>query len=195
MPQQGRSAGLATPKIEQADADQPHGVGAEQPGPVQAAIAVQPQPTRPLAPLPPADATSLLDILHRANQVVNQRFASSSGVAGPTPRQLAVLASVAASDGLSQTEISDATGIDRATTAEIVGRLNRLGLIKRRRTRHDARTYAVSLTEKGQASFAEARALSARIEAELLTVLPAGDRSTLVALLNRLVTPRAATKP
>ncbi|MFM9940130.1 MAG: MarR family winged helix-turn-helix transcriptional regulator [Hyphomicrobiaceae bacterium] len=143
---------------------------------------------------PTGDGTTLIDVLHRANQVVNQRFASNIGESGPTPRQLAVLASVAASDGLSQTEISDATGIDRATTAEIVGRLTRLGLIKRRRTRHDARTYAVSLTEAGQTVFAGARATSARIESELLALLPPGDRVTLLALLNRLTAAGATTK-
>ena len=138
-------------------------------------------------------AIPLIDILHRANQIVNQRFASAIGETGPTPRQLSVLASIAASDGLSQTEISDATGIDRATTAEVVGRLTRLGLVKRRRTRHDARTYAVSLTDKGQEVFSISKGISAKIEADLLELLPEDDRATLTTLLGRLVT--AANQP
>lgn len=135
----------------------------------------------------PAQPTaSLIDLLHRVTQVATQRFATSVGDEGPTPRQLAVLGSIGASDGLSQTQISDATGIDRATTAEIVGRLNRMGLIKRRRTRHDARTYAVGLTEKGQLVLAETRATASRIENELLDQLPPDDRAQLMSLLARL---------
>lgn len=132
-------------------------------------------------------APSLIDVLHRANQLVNQRFMNSVGDDGPTPRQLAVLASVDASEGLSQTEISDATNIDRATTAEIVGRLTRMGLLKRRRTRQDARTYAVSLTDKGTEILAAARRTSAEIENELLADFGAVDRTKLMMLLGRLV--------
>ena len=140
------------------------------------------------APTPPSatPVTSLIDMLHRASQVVNQRYMHSIGEDGPTPRQLAVLTSVAASDGLSQTEISDATNIDRATTAEITGRLTRMGLLKRRRTRKDARTYAVSLTEKGTEVLENARQTSARIESELLDSLGPSDRTRLLQLLSRL---------
>lgn len=140
------------------------------------------------APTPPSatPVTSLIDMLHRASQVVNQRYMHSIGDDGPTPRQLAVLTSVAASDGLSQTEISDATNIDRATTAEITGRLTRMGLLKRRRTRKDARTYAVSLTERGTEVLENARQTSARIESELLDSLGPSDRTRLLQLLSRL---------
>lgn len=136
---------------------------------------------------PVQPAPSLIDLLHRANQAVNSRFTNSVGEDGPTPRQLAVLTSIAASDGLSQTDISDATGIDRATTAEIVGRLTRLGLVKRRRTRQDARTYAVSLTEKGQAVCDHANDVSARVESDLLNLLPMDERGVLIDVLGRLV--------
>ncbi len=134
-------------------------------------------------------------MLHRASQLVNQRYMHSIGDDGPTPRQLAVLASVAASDGLSQTEISDATNIDRATTAEITGRLTRMGLLKRRRTRKDARTYAVSLTEKGIEVLNNARQTSARIEGELLDTLGPADRTRLMQLLGRLASNGHGTAP
>jgi len=141
------------------------------------------------APAPPSatPVTSLIDMLHRASQLVNQRYMHSIGDDGPTPRQLAVLASVAAHDGLSQTEISDATNIDRATTAEVTGRLTRMGLLKRRRTRKDARTYAVSLTDKGVAVLNTARQTSASIETELLETLGPADRTRLLQLLGRLI--------
>lgn len=130
---------------------------------------------------------SLIDILHRANQLANHKFSSGVGQNAPTPRQLAVLGSVAASDGLSQTEISDATGIDRATTAEIVGRLTRMGLLRRRRTRRDARTYAVNITDEGRTALQQTAAVASEMEQALLAILSPTEQQQLIALLNRLV--------
>ena len=56
-----------------------------------------------------------------------------------TPRQLAVLVTVAQNEGLSQTGLVDRTGIDRSTLADIVRRMQRKGLLQRRRTKEDAR--------------------------------------------------------
>ena len=67
-----------------------------------------------------------------------------------TPRQLAVLVTVANNEGLSQTGLVDRTGIDRSTLADIVRRLQRKGLLQRRRTKEDARAYAVKLTDEGR---------------------------------------------
>lgn len=63
-----------------------------------------------------------------------------------TPRQLAVLISVAGHPGLNQTQLVKLTGTDRSTLADLVKRLQRKGLLQRRRTREDARAYSVKLT-------------------------------------------------
>jgi DNA-binding MarR family transcriptional regulator len=55
-----------------------------------------------------------------------------------TPRQVAVLTTVAENEGLSQTGIVDCTGIDRSTLADLVRRLKLKGLLERRRTKEDA---------------------------------------------------------
>jgi DNA-binding MarR family transcriptional regulator len=150
-------------------------------------IASDAAPSLSKAPVSLPGQPSLIDILHRANQLANQRFSSGVGNDAPTPRQLAVLGSVAASDGLSQTEISDATGIDRATTAEIVGRLTRMGLLRRRRTRRDARTYAVNITDEGRTALQQTTAVASEMEQALLAVLSPSEQQQLITLLNRLV--------
>jgi DNA-binding MarR family transcriptional regulator len=48
-------------------------------------------------------------------------------------------------EGLSQTGIVARTGIDRSTLADLVRRLQRKGLLQRRRTKDDARAYAVKM--------------------------------------------------
>ena len=79
------------------------------------------------------ELSSPLDLLHRASQVADKLFVSHVGAPGLTPRQFAVLKAVGDADGLSQTDIMMATGIDRSSTAELVGRLVTMGLLARRR--------------------------------------------------------------
>src|SRR5262245_19971210 len=86
---------------------------------------------------------SPVHLLHRASQAVDDVFAAGMQMSGLTPRQLAVLITVDRNEGVSQTGLVDRTGIDRSTMADIVMRLKRKGLIQRRRTKTDARTYAV----------------------------------------------------
>ena len=66
---------------------------------------------------------SPIHLLHRASQVVEEIFTAEIEIDRLTPRQLAVLMTVAQNEGLSQTGIVDRTGIDRSTLADIVRRL------------------------------------------------------------------------
>ena len=68
---------------------------------------------------------SSLHLLHRAGQRAGEVFAREMG-SDLTPRQYAVLASVAKSEGLSQTDLVAATGIDRSTLADVVRRAEAL---------------------------------------------------------------------
>jgi len=86
---------------------------------------------------------SVVDLLHRASQSADVTFARHAGERGLNARQYAVLRVVSKKEGLSQKAIVEATGIDRSTLAAMVQILVRRGLLQRRRTRHDARTYAV----------------------------------------------------
>ncbi len=94
-------------------------------------------------------ARSPVHLLHRVGQCAEELFQAEIGDADLTARQLAVLTAVAQEEGLSQTGIVERTGIDRSTLADIVPRLSKKGLLQRRRTREDARAYAVKLTDEG----------------------------------------------
>ena len=93
---------------------------------------------------------SAVHLLHRAGQCAEELFQAEIGEADLTARQLAVLNTVAENEGVSQTGIVERTGIDRSTLADIVRRLSKKGLLQRRRTKDDARTYAVKLTAEGE---------------------------------------------
>ena len=78
---------------------------------------------------------SLTHLLHRACQVADSVFNEEAGATGLTTRQFAVLVAVSSNRDISQTGLVQVTGIDRSTVAEIVKRLLRRGLIKRKRLR------------------------------------------------------------
>jgi hypothetical protein len=91
-------------------------------------------------------ARSPIHLLHRAHQAVGQIFTIGMQTNGLTARQLAVLVAVVENEGLSQTDLVERTGIDRSTVADIVKRLKGKGLLQRKRTKEDARAYAVKLS-------------------------------------------------
>ena len=93
---------------------------------------------------------SPIHLLHRASQRADGLFARQIRPSDLTPRQFVVLQAVAAKNGLSQTDIMAVTGIDRSSTAALVRTLVTKGLLKRRRTRRDARVYAVRITSSGR---------------------------------------------
>jgi DNA-binding MarR family transcriptional regulator len=104
-----------------------------------------------------------------------------------TPRQLAVLMTVAQNEGLSQTGLVDRTGIDRSTLADIVRRLQRKGLLQRRRTKEDARAYAVKLTDEGRRVLRVAEPLAKRVDERILDALPAKQRDQFIGDLLAIV--------
>ena len=101
---------------------------------------------------------SPVHLLHRAGQCAKHFFGTAVG-GDLTPRQLAVLAAVADNEGGTQTDIVETTWIDRSTLADIVRRLQRKGLLHRRRTKEDARAYAVKLTDRGRRLLRSAQSL------------------------------------
>lgn len=137
-------------------------------------------------PAPAALAASPSHLLHGALQRALDLYAEGAAPGAPTQRQYAVLAAAAERDGLTQTELVLATGIDRSTLAELVGRMKAKGLLARERSPRDARANAVSLTEAGRAALAEASLRAAAADRALLALLPRGKRDAFVRMLGLL---------
>lgn len=134
----------------------------------------------------------MLHLLHRASQHADQLFAAAIGNTGLTARQLIVLDAVARARQPSQTDICTATGIDRSTLADIVRRLVGRGLIFRRRTKEDARAYALRLTEEGRLVLAQCLPIALDVDRQLVSALPEADRHKLAETL-QLILEQAAT--
>ena len=138
---------------------------------------------------------SPIHLLHRASQVVEEVFSTEMTSDRLTPRQLAVLATVAQNEGLSQTGIVDRTGIDRSTLADIVQRLVRKGLLQRRRTKEDVRAYAVKLTDAGRHVLRTTEPLAKRIDRRVLDALPANRRDEFITALASIIGKLERTAP
>lgn len=138
---------------------------------------------------------SPIHLLHRAGQCAGDIFQSELAEGGLTPRQFAVLLTVSQNEGLSQTNLVDRTGIDRSTLADIIRRMIKKGLLQRRRTKEDARAYAVRLTDEGSRVLKAADPLARKVDDRVLAVLNAQERERFLQDLNKIVRTLGAMAP
>jgi DNA-binding MarR family transcriptional regulator len=117
---------------------------------------------------------SVTHLLHRAGQCAAEIFASEARTPGDE-------------EGLNQTELVERTGIDRSTMADLVARLSRRGLVQRRRTKEDARAYAIKLSPQGARLLRESQPAAAAADQRLLACLPAGKRQDFLDTLALIV--------
>lgn len=141
--------------------------------------------------------TSPSHLLHRAQQAAMNQSAVALKEAGLTLRQFAVLSVLAENEGISQSTLVSATGIDRSTLADMVARMERAGLIKRAASKTDARAKSVSTMAKGRKAVEKARPGVEAADAALLEALPKAMQVSLVGALGRLVADeeKAASAP
>jgi len=138
---------------------------------------------------------SPVHLLHRAGQCAGDIFQSEMSNGGLTPRQYAVLHTVSHHEGLSQTNLVDKTGIDRSTLADIIRRMLKKGLLARRRTKEDARAYAVKLTDEGWRVLKSAEPMARRVDDKILAALPTQERERFLQQLNKIVKTLSAMAP
>lgn len=130
---------------------------------------------------------SPIHLLHRAGQCAGDIFQAEMASGDLTPRQYAVLVTVSQNEGLSQTDLVEKTGIDRSTLADIVRRMLKKSLLQRRRTKEDARAYAVKLTEEGWRVLKSAEPMARRVDDRVLSVLTNAQRERFIQDLNTIV--------
>ena len=103
-----------------------------------------------------------------------------------TTMQFSIMRRLAVDGPMSQNLLGRSVAMDSATTKGVVDRLIARDLLVTRRDPADRRRHLVSLTEQGAALIAEAVTAAARVSAETLSPLSAGEKDTLLALLARI---------
>lgn len=125
-------------------------------------------------------------LLRRAEQRAMNIYMQEVGSGGPTPRQFVVLTAVAANEGISQTDLVAATGIDRSTLADMISRMIKNGHLSRNRTKDDQRVNAVKLTAAGRRVLKAAEPKVKAAEKRVIEPLPASKRAALLDALRAL---------
>lgn len=125
-------------------------------------------------------------LLHRALQLALDIYAEETGPGAVTQRQFAVLAAVAEHEGLTQTDLVRATGIDRSTLADMIARMIAKDYLGRERSSTDGRANTVRLTDIGRAVLEEAAPRVASADARILGFLASSKRDSFLGVLRDL---------
>ena len=113
-------------------------------------------------------------------------YAAETGPGAVTQRQYAVLAAVAEHEGLTQTDLVRATGIDRSTLADMIARMISKAYLARERSTTDGRANTVRLTETGRAILDEAAPRVGAADGRILGYLAANKRESFLGVLRDL---------
>jgi DNA-binding MarR family transcriptional regulator len=126
-------------------------------------------------------------LIRRLHQIHLALFAEECGRFGVTPVQFSLLSVVAGQPGLDQSTLALEVGVDRATTANVLARLEANGLLRRDRDDTDSRVKLVFLTTTGRRMLARMDDPARRAHERTLASLKPADRARFVATLAQLV--------
>jgi MarR family transcriptional regulator, organic hydroperoxide resistance regulator len=124
--------------------------------------------------------------LRRAQSAVHRDYNAMFEKLKITQKQTGVMWLVVSNPGLAQGSIGASLGMDRATMMVIVDRLEARGLLKRIRSRKDARQRELFATPEGQRLMKKVRSLTERHEKRLKKLFTAAELQILEHLLQKL---------
>jgi DNA-binding MarR family transcriptional regulator len=121
--------------------------------------------------------------LLRVSQKVERDLAGQLKLWGLNNAQFDVLAHVGAAEGITQQELADSLLVTKGNVTQLLGRMERRGLIERR---SQGRTNRLFLTDEGRRTFTEVVPAHEALIDYRLSVLPEEDQRQLFELLRRL---------
>jgi DNA-binding MarR family transcriptional regulator len=124
--------------------------------------------------------------LRRAQGVLFADFHDALAELSLRPGQFAVLTLISSNPGASQSSVSAALGIQKANFVATIADLETRGLVARRKSIADGRSYALELTARGRRVLERAAALQKEHEARVTARLGARGREQLLDLLGKL---------
>lgn len=125
-------------------------------------------------------------VLRRVQSQVFADFIQSLNELDLRPAQFAILEAVDANPGMTQSDAGAMLGIQKANMVGLIAELERRGMIVRRRSPRDRRSYALHLLAEGGRLLRRARRLRDAQEARIANHLGQESRDRLLALLTRL---------
>jgi len=121
--------------------------------------------------------------LLRVSQKVERDLARQLKLWGLNNAQFDVLAHVGAAEGITQQELADSLLVTKGNVAQLLGRMERRGLIERR---SQGRTNRLFLTDEGRRTFTEVVPAHEALIDDRLSVLSEEEQRQLFELLRKL---------
>lgn len=125
--------------------------------------------------------------LHITYHKVMSTFSRKVGHGQVTPAIIGVIAMLAERPGISQARLARLIGLERATIGSTVVRAIEAGFVVRTDAHGDARSYALSLSPRGEQMLRVLRQRIAEHEKAAGAHLTVSERRTLRSLLHKLV--------
>lgn len=128
--------------------------------------------------------------LRRAQVAIFQDFIQTLAGIDIRPAQYSVLTVIGANPGLSQQDVAEALGIERARLVRLLDRLEKRGLTRRLASPVDRRSHSLQLTPAGRDLLKRAKALAAAHEERLMERLGAANHRMMMEALRDFDLPR-----
>jgi DNA-binding MarR family transcriptional regulator len=121
------------------------------------------------------------------------RFAELLAPLHLSPPHAGILRTLSKSAGLSQQELASMLNMHPSRLVGLVDELETSGFVKRRENADDRRTYALHLTDEGQAILGEIGRIAKAHQESLLASLGKEEREQLAGLLQRIADDQGLT--
>lgn len=121
--------------------------------------------------------------LRRAQLAIFADFNQALASLNLRPGQFAALILIDQNPGTSQSSVSDALGIQKANFVATIAELANRGLVRRRKSEADGRTYSLGLTARGRTLLEDASKLQSVHEARVIAQIGTEGRAQLLRLL------------
>ncbi len=126
-------------------------------------------------------------LIRRLHQIHVALFIEECGAFDVTPVQYSIMTAVQAHPGLDQARLGEEVGVDRTTLANVVGRLERRGLLHRRASPDDRRLRLVEITAAGADLLQRMDGPARRAHSRTVAALAPAERRAFVQALAQLV--------
>jgi len=124
--------------------------------------------------------------LRRAHQLAWRTYVSFIGESKIRPGLFSLLILTRANPGIAQIELGTHLGVDKASIVALLDRLERAGLIERRRSTRDRRRQGIFLTESGSVELETLTAQVRQLERQMASRFTKAELDQFLLLLRRL---------
>ena len=126
-------------------------------------------------------------LIRRLHQIHTALFAAECGEENITPMMYSVLSATRQHETADQTTLAHAVAIDKTNMTDILDRLKKRGLIRRRTSSADRRVRLTTLTEEGHKMLNLLDAKAERAHARTIESLSETDRTRFIEMMTQII--------